>query len=671
MIMMGMLMDTEVISAVLRLFKGWDSSTCISQTEDDLQHIEQELLSSLIAVDLREFTISKTVAHIAVRIWGTDIASLNNTFHKSFSTVEDSDYKMLVYQQLLNYLTTYGAEFFGCYDSASVYIPTEDSEIPEAIRGLRLTIIRPYTPDEIRGKITALALQSIGLSNEVLGDLMTLYRYYLPTITAVDIADLPNRELKIRLYDSLKVVPTRADEFLRHCVFKATGKTLLIKNRRVIKDLRDWSNTRQGSYYLLWASETLDPRVIAQSYHRYHEYWLALKQKQPQTSEQKSINAFINRIARLADRHHKPLPLNVLQNVCDSNLTPADIERAVRGASDVQLLKTWGYLRFVTGASSTSPIPRNYNIRNNRIWTRQITLQQTGILHRKIEPVLVELRKRFAHLVGKRFYIPDTVIYPLYSSGKKSVGMIPRGTVFNLPLLETTAKKTWRKAPVEKEGPDKNIIVAIHWFDVDERVDLDLHVLMLGGAVGWNSRYRTERCEIVYSGDMTAAPKPVGATEAVLVKGEMKDLEITFSVNNYTMNMKPVPYDIIIARGNVNDVFKNCVIDPNKVIAKISTEMAPGQAQQEVGILIKAKDALCFVVGGFATGNNRVSSVNEIQILRREAAKLEFLHYPGFIDFLRDVVRTFELVSTPEEADFDLSLESLQADTFSRMLFPQ
>ena len=56
---------------------------------------------------------------------------------------------------------------------------------------------------------------------------------------------------------------------------------------------------------------------------------------------------------------------------------------------------------------------------------------------------------------------------------------------------------------------------------------------------------------------------------------------------------------------------------------------------------------------------------------RRLAAKLEFLCYPGFADFLRDVIQVYEITPTPEEADYDLSFENLQADTFTSMMFPE
>jgi len=642
-------MKSDVVSAVMRLFKA------------------------LIAADLREYSISNTIADIAIKTWGTDVAKINNTFHKSFSTVENTDYRTLIYQQLLNYYTTYGAEFFGCYESNFVFIPVENSEIPEFIRGLKLVVIRPYTPEQIRDKIIALAKQNAGLSDKVLDDLMTLFTCYFPDITSEEIANLPNRELKIRLYEVLSIIPVRPDEFLRYIIYKSTGKTLLIKNRYVIDILNKWAASDDGFDYIYKAIKIFNPCEIASSYHRYHEYWLSLKQKNPTTDEAKVVNAFINKVSKLADKHHKPLPLNVMQNICDTKITLGDIEKAVKSASDAQLLKTWAYLDFVLSASSQTTLPRNYNIRNNTVWTKEGTPKPTDTLYQKIKPVVAELRKRYGHLANKKFYIPENILYPIYTSGKKASGIIPLGTVMRLPVHKKQAEKS-EQSFIDKvfgyHEPEANIIVAIHWFDVSDRVDLDLHALMDNCAVGWNTRYKTDRCEIIYSGDMTAAPKPTGATEAILVKYKAENIEISFTVNTFTMNKETVPFDIIIARGSEKDVQKNCVIDPNKIIIKFSTEMTPGKAQQEIGTLIKNDEVFTFVVGGYNTGNKRVCSIGEIQNIRRQAAKLEFHCYPKFTDFLKEVVCFYEIVQTSDEADYDLSPENLMIDTFSSIMFP-
>ena len=431
---------TEVISAVMRLFKGWDVSAC--DGKHDVQNANRKLFGALIAADVREYAISENVADIAIKTWGTDVTDLNNTFHKSFSTVENTDYRTLVYQQLLNYFTTYGAELFGCYDGNTVYIPAENLEIPEVIRGLRLAVIRPYASERLRDKIIAFAKQNTGLSDKVLDDLIILFIHYFPDITTDEIADFPNRELKIRLYGTLNKIPSRADEFLRYIIFKATERTLLIKNRKVIDKLRSWASGKDGSAYVHGAINILNPYVIARSYHRYHEYWLALKQKNPATDEAKNINTFINRISKLADKHHKPLPINIMQNICDTKITPEDVEKAVQSASDVQLLKTWGYLGFVLSASSQTVLPRNYNIRNSTVWTKNRTAKPPDLLYQKNKPVIAELRKRFAHLADKKFYIPDNISYPVFTSGKKTVGVIPRGTVISLPFPEQQAEKS-------------------------------------------------------------------------------------------------------------------------------------------------------------------------------------------------------------------------------------
>ena len=656
-------MKKEVIEAIMRLYKGWDATYRVS---DNKKAVEKLLTSLIVATDYNECGISSKVADAAVKIWGTNVDTLNNTFHKSFATIENIDSMTLLYQQLLHYFTTYGAEAFGCFDSDNVYIPKEDSEIPETIRGLKLAVIHPFTVDEIEEKTLALANQNLGLSSKTLDDLFTLITYYLPNITAEEIAGFQNRELRIRLYNYLNVIPVDADEFLRFVIFKATGQSLLIKSKPVLEGMQFWiRNHNIAATFMAKAVKALNPVQMAQSYHRYHEYWLALKRKNPSTDTDRAINAFINKISKLADKHHRPLQLNVMQNILDSTVTPQDVTFAVEKASDAQLLKVWGYLHFIGGAAKPDvPLPRNYKIRNNTVWTKKRAALEIGQgLKAKTLIIKKELQKRFSHLDGKKFYVPENVIYPMFTSEKQTVGVIPQGTVVSLPITEFPE--------------NENLIIAIHWYDTDcesdgdnGRVDLDLHAIAKDGAIGWNSALKTEDCTILHSGDMTSAPKPHGATEAIAVKGKIGRAAITLSINNYTQNNVPVTFDIYITHDKADNIEKSYTVNHNKIITKFSAELAPGKSQQELGTLFKDSDGMFkFIIGGFATGNERVSRVSEVQNIRRQAVKAEFEHYPKFVDFI-SLFNGSKFVATPEEADYNLLLEGLSKNTFTSMLYP-
>jgi len=457
----------------------------------------------------------------------------------------------------------------------------------------------------------------------------------------------------------LNIVPTLADEFLRLLIVKATGESLLIKNRKVITKLREWAKSTEGANYIHEAIKQLPPIKIAESYHRYHEYWLALKQKQPLPNSQDSeINAFINKISKLADKHNRPIPLNVMQNICDSSVTSEMVAKAVKTASDVQLLRTWRYLHFMQSAQKQVNIPRNYAVRNGTVWTREDFTIPTKEIAEKSELLVAEMRNRYSHLAGKKFYIPDNIAYPVFTSGKQTVSVVPQGTVIKLP---------------EEDIIDENIIVAIHWFDVNGRVDLDLHAQSKTMQVGWDSQYRTEDSMILYSGDITAAPEPHGATEAILVKDEeieaMDDTEFSFTVNNYTQNGCDVPFDIIIASGNDKDISYNCTVNPNKILIKLPAKMIQGKSQQEIGTLIRSDDGFEFIVGGRTTGNNRACWLEDVQEARLEATKLEHLYTPDFENFIA-TLEDCEFVDSPDKADYDLSLEGLQTDTFSGIMYP-
>jgi len=64
-----------------------------------------------------------------------------------------------------------------------------------------------------------------------------------------------------------------------------------------------------------------------------------------------------------------------------------------------------------------------------------------------------------------------------------------------------------------------------------------------------------------------------------------------------------------------------------------------------------------------------VSRISEVQDIRRQAVKAEFEHYPKFTDFI-SIFNDSKFVTTPEDADYNLSLEDLSQDTFTSMLYP-
>ncbi|MBA7553678.1 hypothetical protein ES705_46274 [subsurface metagenome] len=84
---------------------------------------------------------------------------------------------------------------------------------------------------------------------------------------------------------------------------------------------------------------------------------------------------------------------------------------------------------------------------------------------------------------GKKIYIPDYINYSLPATEKQFTGNFPSGTYISIP---------------------QDMIVGIYWENVKHNVvDLDLSLISPAGKFGWDSRYRSDEGNILFSGDIT------------------------------------------------------------------------------------------------------------------------------------------------------------------------
>lgn len=642
----------------MRLFQGYDSTTLGHVSAKEFAAISREkCFKAGIMFGLTEdYFPNEDVVHTAIKIHGINSKTLNKTFHGNFDKVENTPDHMLRYQQYLHYLTTYGAEhILGFYNSNTVYFPQDDQEIPELLQGLKLKVIFSYTYEDIRKKLWNFITSDIAISKVIMTDIQHLLGVYYADLSAEDIDSFTNRELRIWAYKEFGIVPINADDFLRLAVLYATGQGTLIKSKSVLRSLKTFGQTSNGREYMNKARQTLSVIKMAESFNRFKEYWLMLK------NGDKATNAFINAISDAAKKCHKPLPLNILQNVMNRHVTVEQLQEAVKKARDIPLIKAWAYCmkeyqQHITSNQVNGGVPKNYRIRNGTMFTKNSTMACTdpGIRMNIIE---MELKKRFPHLNDKYIRIPEGVKYPVYTSGKQTLGVIPYGTV-----LEVSNGKIPR-------GCD--LVVGITWKNGESRVDLDLKCILKSGAFGWDSQYKSEDGNLIFSGDITDAPKPV--TEAFLFKGDFTSDLVSVTVNNYTMDQNnfDVPFTITLAWDDYRSISssgKSYVIDPNKVIMTMNGIITNGQAQQEIGTVIQTDNGFSFIVGGFATDNKMTSTVSEVQNMRREAVANDFKFEPRLNDFLK--LFDVKIVDEKTVAHFDLSLERITHDTFQTLLYP-
>ena len=143
-------------------------------------------------------TADEEIIKAAIELYGKDGKKWNNTFHKDFEIVRNAPIEDLIQQQLIHYITTYGFESLGLYDSELVYIPNEKLEIPELdVENIELVTIRPITEQELTNKLMVLLTSGIALSEETIKDIMVLSDY----IDKDRFDEIKNKEIKTTLYE--------------------------------------------------------------------------------------------------------------------------------------------------------------------------------------------------------------------------------------------------------------------------------------------------------------------------------------------------------------------------------------------------------------------------------------------------------------------------------------
>ena len=209
----------------LRLFKSYLGERTNGVNQDALKY------GLLIPA-----SASNEVVKEAISQYGKDGLKWNQTFHKDLEIVKNAPIEDLVIQQLIHYITTYGFEALGCYNSDLVYIPKEKLEVPELdIDNIELINIMPITADELTTKLMVLLTSGIALSKQTIQDIMVLSDY----IDKDRFDEIANREIRIALYDKYRIMPKNPENFLRFLIFKTTGDTLKIQSVELINKIKN------------------------------------------------------------------------------------------------------------------------------------------------------------------------------------------------------------------------------------------------------------------------------------------------------------------------------------------------------------------------------------------------------------------------------------------------
>lgn len=660
-------METEI----LRLFKGY-----LGEKVDGIH--EEALKFGLLIPN----SASDDVVKIAIELYGKDGAKWNETLHKDFEIVRNAPIEDLIAQQLLHYLTTYGFEALGIYNNDLVYVPKEKLEIPELKEDIALITIHPLTTEELSDKLTTLLTSGIALSFQTVKDIMVLSDF----IPKDMFDDIKNREVKIALYDKYNITPKNPEEFLRFMLFKLTGETLKIQNTEMITLLKNADKNKTLTMLQSYLSNTPNGyNKLSSIFLRNKNLFLALKTKD---NKYKEINTIVNAVRKGAKHHHKPLRKNVLDCLTDRNVN-VDYGEIAKELDKVTIFRE---IRILNGLSyrlfgNTNIV---YKIRNGKSYVSTLETNDTLYVNRLL-PIYDYVKRHLIHrlsqkISGKIVYIPNNVTYAAPTSEKQFNGNIPFGSYLEAPR-------------------DNNLVYGVHWTNIadgeakqgfygevedltEERVDLDLKQMNKSDVFGWDASYRSTTSDILFSGDVTNAPLPNGATELFYVSKNYGHGAFLITLNMFTNNSQDVPFEFVIANTNREATRRtNYVLDPNEIVEKVNMTVKKNERQKIVGF-ITISDSVRFYFNDFSAGSScstssrspiTMGAFDYLQAYSQTQLKLnDLLREAGASVVDTKTVTIYEdatdelgnPIKVPKEveADIDLSLENITKETIIDML---
>lgn len=547
--------------------------------------------------------VTSSLVKFADSIFGLSGVQANQAFHKSWKIVKESSIEELVAHQILHYFSTYGFEYFGVYDEKSVYMPFEDLDVPELDGGLYLRIVRAMSKQEILDGVFTLA-GGIALSKETIENIFSV-------IVELDIDSsilekINNRELKAALYEYFDIYPTDAEEFFRYLIYRVTGETLVIKNKYLIEKIKSSNKSDILDYLLSFA-----PDDMGKIFLRYKPLFLALKK----ISKNKY---YFNRIRRDAVRIHAPKAkdylLNITSDIKNNTFDKREFLYALSKASPFRKIRVLYGLQNMLDSVGNNEAPKVYRVRNGKAWMtrngvdrfndkKMVMLDWAYVV--TVDSIVEDMR---VNVGGKTFVIPSNVEYAMPQSEKQFFGNFPLNTYVEL---------------------EKDVVVGIHWVNRGEggyanRVDIDLSLMSIDGKTGWDARYRNDNSTILFSGDVTDAPLPNGASEILYIANTKNSIPVdaTINVNDYTYsrggeNANSVSF--FVANHRPKNMEKNYVVNPNDIVMKEKFTLE--NAQHTIGYITNVDGKIRVYFSPMSFGNSITARGGEKEDIAREYFK--------------------------------------------------
>ena len=660
---------------ILRLFKGY-----LGEKTNNIN--EKALKYGLLIPD----SANDEIVDIAIDMYGKDGKKWNQTFHKDFEIVKNAPIEDLIAQQMIHYITTYGFESLGMYDNDLVYIPRESLDIPELdLENIEFITIKPFTSDELTEKLMTLITSGIALSEQTVEDVKVLSDF----IDKNRFDEVSNREIKTYLYDKYNIMPKNPDDFLRYMLFKLTGNTLKIQSVDMIYQVRRSDKNKALKMLESYLTDDNSYKKLSSIFLRNKQLFLALKVKKEDTAYSDikvRMNRIINKLRKMSVYNHKPLPINVLDHLTDNNLYVKD-DVVLKLLDDVTIFRE---IRILNGILYRLYGNDNilYRIRNGKSYVTKQSgktsdyINKLGKLSKLVRNHLVQ--RISTKVKDKTIYIPKNVVYTAPTSEKQFVGNIPEGSYLEVPRTDNMVYGVYWKNLEGNVGSNlnKGFYGETPIDNVEEQVDLDLKQMNKNEVFGWDAAYRSSTSDILFSGDMTDARLPKGASELFYVGQNYGHGAFLITLNMFTNNSQDVPFEFVIANATHRPEQKvYYTLDPNNILQKLDMVIKNAERQKTLG-LITISDTIRLYFNDFSLGGSvRTSRQNNITMgafdymtsyVKTQLKLNELLKDSGAIIINEPTIKTkviknvdgneiSEIIDTP--VDLDLSLESITKDT--------
>lgn len=565
------------------------------------------------------------------------------TFFKNWEQIEKQTDFSFAFHQVIHYLTTYFSDL-GLMNSDEIYIPNTEIESFSMRELLKapLKVLKLISKEEVEETIVNLISSGIALSQETTDNIFD---------AAIEVGINPilflknskNREFSCLVRKRFNILPDHPLDFLRQAVYLATEKTLLIKDKNTIHSL----GTCEESKNLLKAYCALNSegmKELSKYFYRFKPLFLALKDT--------TTSSYINRIRRLAKKNHVPMEVDLLSSITEKislneKIDFLELEREIRR---VPIFRAFSLLKSIQNMYSENKV---YRVRNGKVWAEKNfndsyknfndsykAYSNSAKVFDLIKDVILE--KIDENVSEKKIYLPKNITYAVPTSEKDFVGFIPCESYVTI-------------------NPEKSALIGVHWENRKDnnfnRVDLDLSMRSLTEKIGWDRSYRNEDLGIWFSGDITDAPPPHGATEFFRING---DRDLAYSVNLHSYTRNEANYDIVI--GEMNSEEKERVFVPS---AKIFQYQSSINNSKDLGIYVQKDGKKRFYFKNLQISEGITSKAAEYKKIIIEKS-LEDLDNQFSLEWILKRT-TAILVDNPSEADIDLSVDKLSSDSIIKL----